>query len=234
MLASRSRSLPRLMRGSPGRPRPRLMSSTTNCLRSSRRRTRSLPGAVSCTSRLTSAAPALPTSSCRAAGKRVQHVHPAPGEGLDGFRYADRIFEHEFVTPPVQHVSMEPHAAVAVFESNRLTVTTCTQTPYAVRDALAYMFDMPRLTGAGDRAAGRRRLRRQDIRQGRASRRAGGQVHRPAREDRPRAARRSSSRTPSTSRSSGCAPASPRPACWSRGRSMRCSTRGRTPTSALG
>ena len=65
------------------------------------------------------------------------------GEGLDGFRYADRIFENEFATPPVQHVSMEPHAAVAVFESNRLTVTTCTQTPYAVRDALAYMFDMP-------------------------------------------------------------------------------------------
>jgi CO/xanthine dehydrogenase Mo-binding subunit len=65
------------------------------------------------------------------------------GEGLDGFRYADRIFENEFATPPVQHVSMEPHAAVAVFESNRLTVTTCTQTPYAVRDALAHMFDMP-------------------------------------------------------------------------------------------
>jgi CO/xanthine dehydrogenase Mo-binding subunit len=65
------------------------------------------------------------------------------GEGLDGFRFADRIFENEFATPPVQHVSMEPHAAVAVFESNRLTVTTCTQTPYAVRDALAHMFDMP-------------------------------------------------------------------------------------------
>ncbi|HEY7175039.1 MAG TPA: molybdopterin cofactor-binding domain-containing protein, partial [Micromonosporaceae bacterium] len=65
------------------------------------------------------------------------------GEALDGFRYADRIFDHEFVTPAVQHVSMEPHAAVAVFESNRLTVTTCTQTPYAVRDSLAYMFDMP-------------------------------------------------------------------------------------------
>lgn len=65
------------------------------------------------------------------------------GEGLDGFRHAERIFEHEFVTPAVQHVSMEPHAAIAVFESNRLTVTTCTQTPYAVRDALAFMFDLP-------------------------------------------------------------------------------------------
>jgi len=30
-----------------------------------------------------------------------------------------------------------------VFESSRLTVTTCTQTPYAVRDALAYMFGLP-------------------------------------------------------------------------------------------
>jgi CO/xanthine dehydrogenase Mo-binding subunit len=65
------------------------------------------------------------------------------GEGLEGFRYADRIFEHEFTTPSVQHVSMETHAAVAVFESSRLTVTTCTQTPYTVRDALAFMFDMP-------------------------------------------------------------------------------------------
>lgn len=65
------------------------------------------------------------------------------GEGLDGFRYADRVFEHEFVTPSVQHVSMEPHAAIAVFESSRLTVVTCTQTPYAVREALAHMFDLP-------------------------------------------------------------------------------------------
>lgn len=65
------------------------------------------------------------------------------GEGLDGFRHADRVFEHEFATPSVQHVSMEPHAALAVFEGSRLTVTTCTQTPYAVRDALAFMFDLP-------------------------------------------------------------------------------------------
>jgi CO/xanthine dehydrogenase Mo-binding subunit len=65
------------------------------------------------------------------------------GEGLDGFRYADRVFEHEFSTPSVQHVSMEPHAAVASFDGDSLVVTTCTQTPYAVRDALAYMFSLP-------------------------------------------------------------------------------------------
>jgi CO/xanthine dehydrogenase Mo-binding subunit len=65
------------------------------------------------------------------------------GEGLDGFKYADRVFEHEFVTPAVQHVSMEPHAAVAQFDGDDLMVITCTQTPYAVRDALAYMFMLP-------------------------------------------------------------------------------------------
>lgn len=65
------------------------------------------------------------------------------GDGVDGFALADQIFEHEFSSPPVQHVSMEPHAAVASFEGDRLTVHTCTQTPYAVRDALAHMFQLP-------------------------------------------------------------------------------------------
>ncbi len=65
------------------------------------------------------------------------------GRGLDGFDEADRIFEHEFSSPGVQHVSMEPHAAVAEWHGDRLVVTTCTQTPYAVRDALAHMFDLP-------------------------------------------------------------------------------------------
>ena len=65
------------------------------------------------------------------------------GRGLDGFDEADRVFEHEFSSPGVQHVSMEPHAAVAQWQGDRLVVTTCTQTPYAVRDALAHMFDLP-------------------------------------------------------------------------------------------
>lgn len=65
------------------------------------------------------------------------------GKGVDGFAEADRIFEHEFTSPGVQHVSMEPHAAVAEFQGDRLVVTTSTQTPYAVRDALAHMFDLP-------------------------------------------------------------------------------------------
>jgi CO/xanthine dehydrogenase Mo-binding subunit len=65
------------------------------------------------------------------------------GRGRAGFDEADHVFEHEFVSPGVQHVSMEPHAALASFEGDRLTVVTCTQTPYAVRDALAHMFRLP-------------------------------------------------------------------------------------------
>ncbi len=65
------------------------------------------------------------------------------GDGLDGFALADEVFEHEFSSPAVQHVSMEPHTAVASFEGDHLTVFTCTQTPYAVRDTLAYMFHLP-------------------------------------------------------------------------------------------
>ena len=65
------------------------------------------------------------------------------GVGLDGFADADEIFEHEFRTPPVQHVAMEPHGALARFESGGLSVITGTQTPYAVRDSLAHMFDLP-------------------------------------------------------------------------------------------
>jgi CO/xanthine dehydrogenase Mo-binding subunit len=65
------------------------------------------------------------------------------GRGLDGFAEADRVFEHEFTSPPVQHVHMEPHVAVVRFHGGRMTVTTCTQTPYAVRDSLAHMFGLP-------------------------------------------------------------------------------------------
>ena len=65
------------------------------------------------------------------------------GDGTDGFSFADEVFEHEFSSPAVQHVSMEPHAALASFEGDRLVVHTSTQTPYAVRDALAYMFRLP-------------------------------------------------------------------------------------------
>lgn len=65
------------------------------------------------------------------------------GRGLAGFDEADHVFEHVFTSPSVQHVSMEPHACLARFDGGRLTVTTSTQTPYAVRDELAHLFNLP-------------------------------------------------------------------------------------------
>lgn len=65
------------------------------------------------------------------------------GSTDEGFAQSDEIFEHTFRSPAVQHVALEPHACIAFFEGQRLTVQTSTQTPYAVRDALAHMFDLP-------------------------------------------------------------------------------------------
>lgn len=65
------------------------------------------------------------------------------GDIEEGFALADEVYEHEFRNPSLHHVAMEPHAAVAWFEGERLTVVASTQTPYSVRDALATMFHLP-------------------------------------------------------------------------------------------
>lgn len=65
------------------------------------------------------------------------------GDVETGFAEAAHIFEHEFRSPALHHLAMEPHAAIAYFEGARLTVITATQTPYVVRDALAEMFRLP-------------------------------------------------------------------------------------------
>ena len=60
-----------------------------------------------------------------------------------GFAEAEHVFEATFHTPSAQHVALEPHAAVAVFEDGDLVVYTGTQSPFNVRDALAEMFRLP-------------------------------------------------------------------------------------------
>lgn len=60
-----------------------------------------------------------------------------------GFALADHVVDTTYESPAVQHVPMEPHVVLASFEGRRLSVTSCTQTPYAVRDTLAEMFGLP-------------------------------------------------------------------------------------------
>lgn len=57
---------------------------------------------------------------------------------------ADAVFEHSFFIPHVQHVPLEPHAAIAKYDADgKLTVWASCQSPYAVRQALSVAFAMP-------------------------------------------------------------------------------------------
>jgi CO/xanthine dehydrogenase Mo-binding subunit/aerobic-type carbon monoxide dehydrogenase small subunit (CoxS/CutS family) len=57
---------------------------------------------------------------------------------------ADVVVEDTFTFPRVQHVALEPHAAVAAWdETGGLTVWAATQNPFSVRMELARMFDAP-------------------------------------------------------------------------------------------
>jgi CO/xanthine dehydrogenase Mo-binding subunit len=68
----------------------------------------------------------------------------ARGTATDAFASAHLVVEDAFDFPRVQHYSMEPHAAIALWdESGTLTAWAATQNPYSVRVELAKMFDVP-------------------------------------------------------------------------------------------
>ena len=70
--------------------------------------------------------------------------HLRTGDIEAGFATADHVFEDVYTSPAVQHVTMEPHVVLASFDdSGKITVTSSTQSPHAVRDTLAEMFDLP-------------------------------------------------------------------------------------------
>ncbi len=60
-----------------------------------------------------------------------------------GFRDADLVVENTFSCPPVQHVSLEPHVAVAQWANGSLTVWSSTQAPHWVAAELAHLFRLP-------------------------------------------------------------------------------------------
>jgi putative selenate reductase molybdopterin-binding subunit len=68
----------------------------------------------------------------------------ARGDAGRALAEADVVVEDTFVFPRVQHVALEPHAAVAAWdEEGGLTVWASTQNPFSVRVELARMFDAP-------------------------------------------------------------------------------------------
>jgi CO/xanthine dehydrogenase Mo-binding subunit len=74
---------------------------------------------------------------------RLNHFKLRKGDVEDGFARAVHIFEHTFRSPPVQHVPLEPHVAMALVEDAKITVWTGTQSPHGVRAQLATIFQVP-------------------------------------------------------------------------------------------
>jgi isoquinoline 1-oxidoreductase len=58
----------------------------------------------------------------------------------EGFRAADTIVERDYFIPYVSNAPMEPRAAVASWEGDRLTVWAGTQRPFGIRQELAQRF----------------------------------------------------------------------------------------------
>ena len=66
------------------------------------------------------------------------------GDVEQGFSDADIIVEREFTSLMVHQGYIEPHAATAVWNSNgQVTIWTCTQGQFAIRDQVALIFNLP-------------------------------------------------------------------------------------------
>jgi CO/xanthine dehydrogenase Mo-binding subunit len=68
---------------------------------------------------------------------RFRLVH---GDVPTGFAEADVVVQQTYRTPSAAHAPMEPHAAVAEWQDDRLTIWTGTQTPFNLRADLAVAF----------------------------------------------------------------------------------------------
>ena len=60
-----------------------------------------------------------------------------------GLAEADKVFDDTFQLPPIYHYAMEPHAVLAKYESQSITVWSATQHPFPVRKELAEIFGLP-------------------------------------------------------------------------------------------
>jgi CO/xanthine dehydrogenase Mo-binding subunit len=78
-------------------------------------------------------------------GTNVCHqFHFARGDSAGALAGADLVLDETYRFPSVQHVALEPHAAVAVWDdATGLTIWASTQNPYSVRVELAKMFGVP-------------------------------------------------------------------------------------------
>jgi Aerobic-type carbon monoxide dehydrogenase, large subunit CoxL/CutL homologs len=65
------------------------------------------------------------------------------GDIADGFRHAEHVLEATYYVPHVSNLPMEPRAAVAQWDGDRLTVWAGAQRPFGLRSELATYFRIP-------------------------------------------------------------------------------------------
>jgi CO/xanthine dehydrogenase Mo-binding subunit len=86
---------------------------------------------------------ALPMMTGRK-GNICFHKQTVIGDPEQAFQEADRIFEHRFFVPMVHQTYIEPHAVLARGDaSGRVTVWVPTQAQFAIRAAIAEIFQLP-------------------------------------------------------------------------------------------
>ena len=79
---------------------------------------------------------------------RAGNLHSAPriiarGDAVKAMRTADVVVRREYRTPTALHSAIEPHAAVAEWDGDRLTVWESTQGIFHTREELAQAFGLP-------------------------------------------------------------------------------------------
>jgi CO/xanthine dehydrogenase Mo-binding subunit/aerobic-type carbon monoxide dehydrogenase small subunit (CoxS/CutS family) len=87
---------------------------------------------------------APPVHGDRPGGNVVRATHRHTGDIRRGFAEAAAVHEETYRTQRVQHVALEPHAALASLDDDGLlTVRTSTQTPFLTRRALGELLGLP-------------------------------------------------------------------------------------------
>ncbi|MFV1960683.1 MAG: 2Fe-2S iron-sulfur cluster-binding protein, partial [Acidimicrobiia bacterium] len=73
----------------------------------------------------------------------VHHLSADVGDVDEGFEQADRLFERTFRVHQVQQTPIEPHIAIAYWDSDeRMVIRTSTQVPFHVRRMVAPLLDL--------------------------------------------------------------------------------------------
>ncbi|MCF3592792.1 4-hydroxybenzoyl-CoA reductase subunit alpha [Rhodobacteraceae bacterium LMO-12] len=97
-----------------------------------------------CYSPAQSRAPNAPLLHDNKPGNLEREVHHSFGDMAEGFASADLVREETFNCAEINHAQMEPHAALAEYDSTRerLTLHSVTQVPFYVHLMLAHCLDM--------------------------------------------------------------------------------------------